>query len=60
MRLTHVPTGVTVKCSRERTQGANRKIAMQILRAKLLVMLQEQRAEAISAIRAAGRVVYGY
>ena len=42
VRLTHVPTGITAKFSRMRSQDQNRKLAEEILRAKLLKHAEEQ------------------
>ena len=47
MRIVHVPTGLSVKCTQERTQLLNRAIAMELLRAKLLVVLEEQQAREV-------------
>jgi peptide chain release factor 2 len=44
VRITHLPTGITVSCQTERLQGENRKRAMQVLIAKLY-QLQEQKRE---------------
>eukprot|EP00983_Pelagomonas_calceolata_P093544 1157785-Pelagomonas_calceolata.AAC.3 len=49
VRITHVPTGLSVKCTQERTQAANRQIAMDMLKAKLLVVLEEQQAQKLAA-----------
>jgi peptide chain release factor 1 len=43
VRLIHKPTGITVTCSRERTQQANRQIAMQLLLSKLYQRDEEKR-----------------
>ncbi|XP_010528652.1 PREDICTED: peptide chain release factor PrfB1, chloroplastic [Tarenaya hassleriana] len=51
VRITHIPTGVTVRCTEERTQLANKTRAMSRLKAKLLVIAEEQRASEIKQIR---------
>lgn len=43
VRLIHKPTGITVTVSRERYQEANRKIALQLLQAKLYQLEEEKR-----------------
>ncbi len=43
VRLTHKPTGITVTASRERYQEANRKIAQELLAAKLYQLQEEKR-----------------
>ncbi|KAI8539431.1 hypothetical protein RHMOL_Rhmol09G0182800 [Rhododendron molle] len=51
VRITHIPTGVTVRCTEERTQLANKTKALSRLKAKLLVIAEEQRAKEIKQIR---------
>lgn len=43
VRLKHKPTGIVVTASSERFQGANREIAMRLLKAKLWVIQEEER-----------------
>ena len=43
VRLFHRPTGITVVCSQERYQLANRQIAMQLLTAKLYQLEEEKK-----------------
>lgn len=46
VRITHLPTGVTVTCQSERSQAANKASALEILKARLLdLRLEEQEAE---------------
>ncbi|CAI7905903.1 unnamed protein product, partial [Closterium sp. NIES-53] len=51
VRMVHVPTGIAVKCSEERSQAQNKAKALAMLKAKLLIILEEQRAAEIREIR---------
>jgi peptide chain release factor 2 len=51
VRIVHVPTGLAVRCTQERSQLQNKEKALVILKAKLLVILQEQKAKEIADIR---------
>jgi len=51
VRIVHVPTGIAVRCTQERSQLQNREKAMALLKAKLLIIAQEQRAQAVAEIR---------
>jgi peptide chain release factor 2 len=51
VRITHLPTGISVRCTQERSQLQNKEKAMQILKAKLLIIAQEQHAQKIADIR---------
>lgn len=43
VRVTHVPTGMTVHCESERSQAQNREKAIAILQAKIYKKLEEER-----------------
>lgn len=51
VRITHLPTGTVVACQMERSQLQNKNKAMQMLKAKLYIMKQEENAAKISGIR---------
>lgn len=42
VQLTHVPTGITVRCESERSQQRNKEMAMQLLRAKIWQAKKEE------------------
>ncbi|NES80131.1 MAG: peptide chain release factor 2 [Moorea sp. SIO2B7] len=51
VRIVHIPTGIAVRCTQERSQNQNKEKALGILKAKLLIIAQEQRAQEIAEIR---------
>ena len=51
VRIQHLPTGLAVRCTQERSQLQNKEKARALLKAKLLVIAQEQRAAEIADIR---------
>ncbi|AGY59770.1 peptide chain release factor 2 [Gloeobacter kilaueensis JS1] len=51
VRITHKPTGIAVRCTQERAQLQNRNKAMEMLKARLLVLEEEKRQQRLSDIR---------
>ena len=51
VRIVHLPTGLAVRCTQERSQLQNKEKALALLKAKLLIIAQEQRAQEIAEIR---------
>ena len=51
VRIVHLPTGLAVRCTEERSQLQNKEKALTLLKSRLLVIAKEQRASEIAEIR---------
>jgi peptide chain release factor 2 len=51
VRITHIPTGITVAIQNERSQLQNKETAMTILRSRLAQLQMEQHAETITDVK---------
>ena len=51
VRLTHLPTKISVSCQAERTQGLNRKKAMEMLKSKLLQLKEKEEKQKIDKVK---------
>jgi peptide chain release factor 2 len=51
VRIKHLPSGLNVKCTQERSQVMNKDIAMKRLKGQLLAIAKEQRVQEIKEIR---------
>ena len=51
VRIRHLPSGIAVKCTQERSQSMNRQLALRRLKAQLLSIARERRIQDVYAIR---------
>jgi peptide chain release factor 2 len=50
VRITHIPSGITVTCSVERSQQQNRRLALSILKSKIEALEQAKRDDELKAV----------
>lgn len=61
VRIRHLPTGVVAACQNERSQHRNRKVAFQMLKAKLLRLEEDKRSkDAADRYDEKGEIAWGH
>ncbi|MEW6072762.1 MAG: peptide chain release factor 2 [Planctomycetota bacterium] len=61
VRMTHLPTGIVVRCQNERSQHKNRATALKLLKAKLVKLREAERdAEMSTLYGEKGEIAWGY
>lgn len=60
VRMTHLPTGIVVRCQSQRSQGKNREMALKLLQAKLNRMKEAERDAELSKLYGLkGEIAFG-
>ncbi len=60
VRMTHIPTGIVVRCQNERSQHKNRATALKLLKAKMVAMKEAERdAEMAKLYGEKGEIAWG-
>lgn len=55
VRIKHIPSGIMVKCTQERSQLQNRERALELIRSKLLAIQEEEQRKKVASLK--GEVV---
>ncbi len=51
VRVKHLPSGITVKCTQERSQAQNKEKALELIRSKLLAIKEEEQKNRIRELK---------
>jgi peptide chain release factor 2 len=60
VRITHIPTGIVVRCQSERSQHRNRDLGLKLLKAKLIRLKEAERDKELAALYGQkGEIAFG-
>lgn len=60
IRITHLPTGIVVQCQNERSQHQNKDTAMNMLKSKLAILMEEENKEKLADLKGDyGQITWG-
>jgi len=60
VRMTHIPTGIVVRCQNQRSQHKNRAQALKLLKGKLVALREAERSAEMSSLYGAkGEIAWG-
>lgn len=60
VRMTHIPTGIVVRCQNERSQHKNRAMALKLLKAKIIQMMEAERDKEMASMYGdKGEIAFG-
>ena len=60
VRMTHIPTGIVVRCQNQRSQHKNRAMALNLLKAKILAMKEAERDSELATLYGnKGEIAFG-
>ena len=51
MELTHIPTGIVVRCREERSQGQNKERALKLLKARLAMAEEDRQQQQLAQVK---------
>ena len=57
MRITHIPTKITVQCQNERSQFKNKSAALKVLRARVYQLHKEEEAKRMAEVESSKKAI---